>query len=203
VIYPREVEIHREKVQAAADRLVELSGLRPKAALLLGTGHSELARRLEDPKSFHGDEIPEFPQADEAVTLVTGTLDGLPVLVSDAPLAPYLGTSGVEIAFPVRMFRAMGAETIVLTAAAAGLNANFDLGDLGLITDHLDFTHVNPLLGPNDKMLGPRFPDMTEPYDEELGGLARRLAGELGSWPGSRGRKTAVCSRGRNCTTSR
>ncbi|PIE22015.1 MAG: purine-nucleoside phosphorylase [Planctomycetota bacterium] len=179
MIYSRDIEARREKVQNAADRLVEICGYRPQVALLLGTGHSELARRLEDAKSFSADEIPDYPKTDEETSVVVGKLEGYPVLVSDAPLAPYLGTSGEVIAFPVRMFRAMGAKTIVLTAAAAALHSSAQLGDLGLISDHLDFTHVNPLLGPNDTMLGPRFPDMTEPYDPELGTLVRRIAAEV------------------------
>lgn len=170
----------RQRAQTAADGLVERAGFRPRVAMFLGTGHVEFSGRLENKTVVHVEEIPEFPQGVESQTLVIGTYAGIGVVVGDAPLAPYLGVTGHELAFPVRVFRRMGAEILVLTAAAASLRPGATPGDLGFVTDHMNFTPMNPLVGHNDEILGPRFPDMSEPYDPELKRLARSVAEEAG-----------------------
>ncbi len=180
VIPANEIRASRERAKVAAETLANASGLRPRVAMFLGTGHVEFSSRLEDKTVFQTEEIPEFPQSTEGSTLVIGRYAGMDVVVADAPLAPYLGTTGLELAFPVRVFRALGAETLVLTAAAAALRAGCALGDLALVTDHLNFTSVNPLIGHNDELLGPRFPDMSEPYAPRPRQLARQVAEEAG-----------------------
>jgi purine-nucleoside phosphorylase len=169
----------RERTQSAAKALVDQSGIRPRIAMFLGTGHTEFTRRLDNKTTFHVSDIPDFHTGVEQSTLSVGSYAGLGVIIGDAPLAPYLGISGFELAFPIRVFRAMGCEFLILTAAAASLGMGA-LGDLGIVTDHLNFTHMNPLVGQNDELLGPRFPDMSEPYDKELSRIAGSIAGSAG-----------------------
>ena len=170
----------RERAQSAADRLVKRCGFRPRVALMLGTGHVEFAGRLEDKQTFHVEDFPEFPKGVESSTLVSGRAEGVPIILADAPLAPYLGVTGHDLAFPVRVVRRMGAEFLVLTAGAAALTPEATPGSLGLVCDHLNFSHINPLIGRNDELLGPRFPDLSEPYDPELRDILRGLAHEAG-----------------------
>ncbi|MAE75905.1 MAG: purine-nucleoside phosphorylase [Planctomycetes bacterium] len=170
----------RAKSQTAAEDLVQRSGRRPRVAMFLGTGHVEFAGRLENKQTFAVEDLLDFPSGVESQSLLIGTYEGMDVIVADAPLAPYLGVSGMELAFPVRVFRRMGAEVLVLTAAAASLRPGATPGDLGFVTDHLNFTNINPLIGSNDELLGPRFPDMNAPYDADLKQLARSVAEDVG-----------------------
>ncbi|MEZ5989681.1 MAG: purine-nucleoside phosphorylase [Planctomycetota bacterium] len=169
----------RERAQAAAKALSDRVGVSPKVAMFLGTGHDELSNRLEQRTVVRVEELPGFPERTESATFVVGTYAGMPVLIADAPLAPYLGVTGHELAFPVRVFRELGVEVLVLTAAAAALRPGVKPGDLAMVEDHIDLTRMNPLLGHNDDLLGPRFPDMTEPYCPILRKLARRVAKEV------------------------
>ncbi|MFQ5506723.1 MAG: purine-nucleoside phosphorylase [Planctomycetota bacterium] len=170
----------RDRIKAAAESLLNRRQKRPRVAMFLGTGHSEFSNRLQDKEVVLIEEVSEFPRGVESSTLVLGSYAGVDVILADAPLAPYLGVSGLELAFPVRVFRSMGAEILILTAAAAALKPGCNLGDLALVEDHLNFTNMNPLQGHNDELLGPRFPDMTEPYDQELESLGRSIALEAG-----------------------
>lgn len=180
-MHRHEMQAVQERIQAAADTmLAKRDGRRPKVAMCLGTGHADLSNRLQDKTVVLLEEIPEFPTEIESSTLVMGTYSGMEVLIADAPMAPYLGISGHNLAFPVRVFRAMGAEILILTAAAASLDPNPKPGDLALIEDHMDFTGMNPLLGQNNDLMGPRFPDMSEPYCSQLRSLAKGLAAEAG-----------------------
>lgn len=176
----QDVEKRREKVHACAQHLLELRGKRPRVAMFLGTGHNEFSNQLEGKKVVLTEEISEFPAGVESSTLVMGSYAGVEIVLTDAPMAPYLGISGEELAFPVRVLRAMGAEFLLLTAAAAAVKPLSNPGDLAVVEDHLNFTSINPLLGQNDELLGPRFPDMTEPYDNELAKMAIEVAAEAG-----------------------
>ncbi len=176
-----EMKAIHDRIQTAARTLLDRrGGRRPKVAMFLGTGHAELSNRLEEKTVVLVEELPEFPTEIESSTFVLGTYSGMEVLIADAPMAPYLGTSGHNLAFPVRVFRAMGAEILILTAAAASLDPSLHPGDLALIEDHMDFTRMNPLLGQNDDLTGPRFPDMSEPYCAQLRGMTKKLAEEAG-----------------------
>jgi len=172
--------IHDRVLVAAQTLLDRRDGRRPKVAMFLGTGHAELSNRLEEKTVVLVEDLPEFPAVGESSTFVLGSYSGMEVLIADAPMAPYLGIAGQDLAFPVRVFRAMGAEILILTAAAASLDPDLRSGDLALVEDHMDFTRMNPLLGQNDDLMGPRFPDMSEPYCSQLRGLARKLAAEAG-----------------------
>ncbi len=177
---PDELHAFRALVQESARLLTERTKRHPRIAMFLGTGHAEVARRLENREVVLPEEYPQFPDGLESSSFVFGEIQGTEVVVTDAPLAPYLGVTGRALAFPVRVFRLMGAEILVLSAGAASFIPGSKPGDLACVEDHIDFTQVNPLIGRNDELLGPRFPDMTEPYDPELDRLARAVAGEAG-----------------------
>lgn len=170
----------RQRAKTAAQSIVERAGIRPRVAMFLGTGNAEFASRLTDKTRIRVEDIPEYPKGTESSSLVVGNFEGTPVIVADAPLAPYLGVTGIELAFPVRVFRQMGAEYLVLTAGGASLRSDAMPGGIGLVEDHLNFTSMNPLVGHNDELLGPRFPDMNEPYDHALRRIAREIAEEAG-----------------------
>lgn len=180
MLSPHEIAAVRARARAAATAIVQRSGLRPRVAMFLGTGHSDFVGRLESACTIRTADMSEFPAGVESSTLIVGRYAGHAVVVADAPLAPYLGVTGLELAFPVRVFRQMGAEVLVLTAGAAGLTPGTAPGSIGLVEDHLNFSTLNPLVGHNDELLGPRFPEMSEPYDPELRKLVRTIADEAG-----------------------
>jgi purine-nucleoside phosphorylase len=123
--------------------------------------------------------LPHFPQSTtvgHAGQLVCGTLQGVPVVAMEGRFHAYEGYSYRQITFPVRVMRALGAELLIVSNACGGLNPQFALGDIMVIEDHVNLMHGNPLIGPNDETLGPRFPDMCRPYDPGLIGRALEIA---------------------------
>jgi purine-nucleoside phosphorylase len=149
----------------------------------LGSGLGALADAVQADASLPYDDIPHFPSPTvegHHGRLFVGTLEGRAVAVLQGRAHFYEGRSMAEVAFPVRVLRALGAQTLIVTNAAGGLNRHFRAGDLMVIADHINFMGTNPLVGPNEEELGPRFPDMSEPYDRELIALAEAAALELG-----------------------
>ncbi|HUG94144.1 MAG TPA: purine-nucleoside phosphorylase, partial [Planctomycetaceae bacterium] len=127
-------------------------------------------------------DLPHFPAAtvqSHAGQLLCGTLCGVPVLAMDGRFHYYEGYSLRQVTFPVRVMRALGADVLVVTNAAGGMNPQYALGDLVIVEDHIHLLPDNPLRGINDDALGPRFPDLSQPYDRELIALAQRAALEL------------------------
>jgi len=152
----------------------------PKVAIVLGSGIGFLADELADAVRVPYRDIPGFPQptvAGHAGELVAGTLEGQPVLAQSGRFHLYEGHDPALTALPVRVFRALGVHTVLLTNAAGGIRRGFGPGTLMLISDHLNLTGRNPLTGPVVEG-EERFPDMTEPYDEGLRAKARRAAAE-------------------------
>ena len=157
--------------------------LRPVVGLVLGSGLGALADRLEGAVSIPYQEIPEFPAvsvAGHAGRLVMGTLGGVPVAVMQGRVHAYEGWSAEDLTFGVRLLAATGVRALLVTNAAGAVNPALAPGDLVRITDQLNLTGLNPLTGPNDERIGPRFPDMTEPYDPQLGALLDASAARLG-----------------------
>jgi purine-nucleoside phosphorylase len=157
------------------------STLRPEAAIVLGTGLGGVAARIEVEASIPYEEIPYFPLSTvETHTgrLLLGRLAGRPVAAMQGRFHRYEGYSLQEVTFPVRVLRALGADTLLVSNACGGMNPLWRTGDLMLIADHINLLGDNPLIGPNDDALGPRFPDMTEAYDAGLRSLARSVAAE-------------------------
>lgn len=168
-----------EHVQEAAKVVRAAWPGKPRVGLVLGTGLGALAREIESPVAIPYPEIPHFPRStveSHAGQLVCGSLAGHPVLAMEGRFHLYEGYTPAQVTFPVRVMKEMGCELLVVSNACGGLNPQFRKGDLMVIEDHINLMGLNPLIGPNDDRLGPRFPDMIEPYDSGLQDLALRTA---------------------------
>jgi purine-nucleoside phosphorylase len=154
-------------------------GGQPYAGIILGTGLGSLAGQIQTEATLDYAAIPHFPQATalgHAGRLVCGVLQGVPVVAMEGRFHAYEGYSQRQITFPVRVMRALGAELLVVSNACGGMNPHYALGDIVVIDDHINLMGDNPLLGPNDDGLGPRFPDMSRPYDPALARCALEIA---------------------------
>ncbi|MFM9115102.1 MAG: purine-nucleoside phosphorylase [Planctomycetota bacterium] len=152
---------------------------RPHAGIVLGTGLGALVEQIDVEASFEYSEIPHFLQSTATShrgRLVCGTLSGLPVVAMEGRFHMYEGYSLQEITLPVRVMKALGAELLVVSNACGGMNPYYRCGDIMVIEDHINLMGGNPLIGINDDRLGPRFPDMSEPYCKQLIDRALRIA---------------------------
>ncbi|MDP2900290.1 MAG: purine-nucleoside phosphorylase [Candidatus Bathyarchaeota archaeon] len=173
-------------IDAAAAFVLARQRQRPSVGIILGSGLGSLAESVEGPVHIPYREIPGFaPTTVEGHKgeMVFGQMEGKTVAVLQGRLHAYEGYSPQQITFPVRVLKAIGCGVLMVTNAAGGLNPAYLAGDLMLISDHLNLPGMighNPLYGPNDPLLGPRFPDMSQAYDPGLRDLARQVAAELG-----------------------
>lgn len=172
------------KVTECVEAISERSGgFIPKVAVILGSGLGEFADALEEKQVIPYFELPHFPAASvqgHAGRLVLGKLDGQPVAAMQGRVHFYEGYAPWQVAFPTRVLCALKIKTLVVTNAAGGINLSFKVGDLMTITDHLNLTGWNPLVGSNDERFGPRFPDMSRTYDPELQKLLHGCATQDG-----------------------
>lgn len=155
----------------------------PEVAVILGSGLGALASEVSADAAIAYKEIPHFPcprVEGHAGRLVVGTLEGRSVAVMQGRAHFYEGYSMAEVVFPVRVLHALGARVLIVSNAAGGLNRQWQAGDLMVITDHINFMGANPLVGPNEAELGPRFPDMSAAYDKDLVALTETAALGLG-----------------------
>jgi len=172
----------RAQYEEAADSIRYQTRYRPRVGLILGTGLNPLAEAVEGADIIPYQEVPHFPTPTvegHIGRLIVGRLEGVPVITMQGRVHFYEGYSMQQVVFPIRVMQLLGVETLIVTNAAGGLNPTFRPGELMLITDHLNLvgmTGLNPLVGPNDEALGPRFPDMSQAYDPELRRIARRVA---------------------------
>lgn len=169
-------------VGVARDHIRAQTTLEPEIALILGSGLGDLADEVKAEAVIPYEEIPGYPVSTvvgHAGQLVLGNLAGKKVVVMQGRLHFYEGYPMSRIAMPIRVLHALGAKTLIVTNACGGLNPAFSPGDVMLIADHINAMGSNPLIGPNDDSIGPRFPDMTHAYDPELQALAIELAGRL------------------------
>ncbi|MBN1395399.1 MAG: purine-nucleoside phosphorylase [Pirellulales bacterium] len=166
-------------MEQAAETIRSRWSARPRVGVVLGTGLGTLAGEIETHAALDYASIPHFPRSTVAThtgQLVCGTLCGLPVVAMEGRFHAYEGYSHRQITFPIRVMRALGAETLIVSNAAGGLNPRYSLGDIVAIDDHINLMGGNPLVGVNDDRLGPRFPDMSRPYDPELNDRALEAA---------------------------
>ena len=170
-----------DAVQRAADAVRGKSKTSPLAAIILGTGLGGLAGEIKAEAAIPYEEIPGFVRSTletHAGKLILGTLEGKPVVAMQGRFHRYEGYSMAEITFPVRVMRALGARVLLVSNAAGGVNRRFAPGDLMVISDHINLMGDNPLIGPNEEKLGPRYPDMCNCYDPVLRELALDIARE-------------------------
>jgi purine-nucleoside phosphorylase len=174
--------VTRSEVEAAAQYVREHTHHQPEFGIVLGSGLSALAEAVEDPDIIRFHEIPNFPVssvAGHSGRLVIGKLEGRSVLVLQGRVHFYEGYSMSQVTLPIRVMKVLGIHTVILTNAAGGVNQSFKAGEVMLITDHINLIGMaghNPLRGPNDESFGPRFPDMSQPYDQRLRELAWKVA---------------------------
>lgn len=173
------VEEFRSKRDEAVNFIKRETSFQPEYLLILGTGLGQLADEIETEHILSYSDIPNFPVSTvegHAGKLIFGKLGGKEVVAMQGRFHYYEGYTMQQIAFPVRVAKAVGAQSLFVSNACGGLNPNFSRGDIMLLTDHINFLGDNPLIGPNDDELGPRFPDMSEPYTERLLELAENVA---------------------------
>ncbi|GBE13547.1 purine nucleoside phosphorylase 1 [bacterium BMS3Bbin14] len=178
-----EAERYKSRVEETVAFLAARLARTPEIVIELGTGLGSLAGAMEIDLSLPYGDIPHFPRAtvtSHAGNLVCGQLGGRPVAVLQGRLHCYEGYSAMEVAFPIRVLSLLGAETAIITNAAGGLNTAFVPGSIMVFTDHINLLGLNPLRGPNVDEWGPRFPDLSRPYDRNLIDSALTVAAELG-----------------------
>ena len=171
------------RIRAAADAIRTHGGPQPRVGIVLGTGLGGLAAEIEADVVVPYEEIPGFPVPtveSHSGRLVVGTLGGTPVVAMQGRFHRYEGYTLQEVTLPVRVLRTLGAEVLIVSNVSGCMNPLWRAGELMLIDDHINLLGDSPLIGPNVDELGPRFPDMSEPYDRALQELARRAALELG-----------------------
>ncbi len=172
-----------DQVRGAAEIVARRARLKPELAIILGTGLGGLAGEIEVQTEIPYGDIPGFPLSTvetHAGKLLLGRLSGRSVVAMQGRFHRYEGYDLGQVTFPVRVMHALGADTLIVSNACGGMHPLWAPGDLVLLSDHINLLGDNPLLGRNDDRLGPRFPDLTAPYDPGLRDLARRAALELG-----------------------
>lgn len=170
-----------ERLRAAVDAVRVVTDSSPDVAIILGTGLSGLASQVSDAVEINYEDLPGFPRSTvetHAGRLMLGALEGRRVAVMQGRTHAYEGYDLGEIAFPVRVLRELGADTLVVSNVSGGMNPLWSPGDLVLISDHINLLVGNPLVGPDGS--DPRFPDMSEAYDAGLGQVAQEEALRLG-----------------------
>lgn len=154
----------------------------PEVGIVLGSGLGNFASELNIEKEISYDAIPHFPVSTvegHRGRLIFGELSGKKIVVMAGRFHFYEGYSPEQVAFPIRVMKQLGIQHLLLSNAAGGVNPAFKVGDLMIITDHISFSTVNPLIGKNYEELGPRFPDMSEPYKKDLIKKVRRIAADM------------------------
>ncbi len=167
------------EIEAAVSSLRARTALVPDVAIIIGTGLGALARSITVEASVPYREIPYFPEStveSHAGELMFGHLSGKSIVAMRGRVHFYEGYTMQQVGFPVRVMRALGARTLIVSNAVGGMNPLLDLGVIFLTVDHINLMGANPLIGPNDDTLGPRFPDMSQPYDTKLIELTERVA---------------------------
>jgi len=172
-----------EKIKATSSYILERTKFKCETAIILGTGLGGLVKEIEIEHAIPYAEIPNFPVSTvegHKGQLIFGTLGGRKVIAMQGRFHYYEGYNMKEVTFPVRVMKAIGIKTLFVSNASGGLNPKFKVGDVMMINDHINMFGNNPLMGPNEKALGPRFPDMSQPYNLHLRNLALKIAMQNG-----------------------
>lgn len=173
-----------ERIYKAAEyvrNIIDKSGLKPRIGIVLGSGLGKLADKISNPVTIPYRDIPGFPVSTaigHKGNYIIGSLGGKTVIAMQGRIHYYEGYPMEMVTLPIRVMKVIGIEYLFVSNAAGGVNFNFHLGDLMIIKDHINQL-PNPLIGPNMEEFGPRFPDMTRPYDLNLISMAKRIAGEM------------------------
>jgi purine-nucleoside phosphorylase len=171
-----------DKILEAARFLSPFNSNHAKTGVVLGSGLGNFVQEIQVIKEIDYDVIPHFPVSTvegHHGKLIFGTIAGTPIIAMAGRFHFYEGYSADEVVFPIRVMKELGVQTLCISNAAGGVNPGFKVGDLMIIKDHISFATKNPLLGKNDDRLGPRFPDMSEPYKKELIDKAKQIARQL------------------------
>lgn len=171
------------RIDDAVQAIRRYTGVVPKVGIVLGTGLGGVARKIEEAVTISYSDIPGFAEStvkSHAGQLVLGRIAGVPVVAMEGRFHFYEGYSLEQVTFPVRVVKALGAASLIVTNACGSLNPLHRKGDLLIIDDHINLMGVNPLIGLNDDRLGGRFPDMCEPYTQRYIALAEKIALEFG-----------------------
>ena len=175
----------REQIEEAVAFIRKHTKIRPEVGIVLGTGLGGLVKEIRKEIVLDYEEIPHFPLStveSHKGKLIFGTLGGKKIVAMQGRFHYYEGYTMQQVTFPIRVMShkiGLGAKTLMTSNAVGGMNPNFRRGDIMIITDHINLQGDNPLIGPNDDDLGPRFPDMSEPYSLELIAKAEKVAAEL------------------------
>ena len=172
-----------EPIKETADFLASKISDSPRIGLITGTGLGSVTEQLTIDFRLSYDKIPNFPQSTvegHKGMLTVGKLAGKPIIALEGRFHIYEGYSPKEVTFPVRVMAMLGVKNLLISSAAGGLNPQFETGDLMIVTDHINLTGTNPLIGPNLETFGVRFPDMTQVYKPDLIRLVRETAIESG-----------------------
>ncbi|NNE34820.1 MAG: purine-nucleoside phosphorylase [Rhodothermales bacterium] len=175
----RAADVYVEHVHETADFIRRELPATTKIALILGTGLGRLAEEIEASSILEYDDIPHFPVStveSHHGRLIIGALNAVPVVAMQGRFHLYEGYDAHDVTFPVRVLGELGIETLLISNAAGGMNPLFKRADMMLVTDHVNLQGASPLSGPNNDSWGPRFPDMSEPYDVELRKIAENAA---------------------------
>jgi xanthosine phosphorylase len=179
-----DASIHAENVRLAAAKITTAFGnLRPRLAIILGSGLGGLARLVEDSVTLAYRDLPGFPEltvAGHAGRLIVGTLNGVPVIVLNGRKHFYETSDAYPLRTMIRTMKVVGVDTLFLSNAAGSLRPHIKVSELMLITDHINFMGLNPLVGPNDDAFGPRFFSVTDAWDPELGNKIKTVAQQNG-----------------------
>lgn len=170
-----------KKIKETADFILNKTGFHPEAGIILGSGLGGLVNHINVEHTIPYSDIPGFPVSTvkgHGSNLILGELSGVKVVAMQGRFHYYEGYSMQEVAFPVRVLKFLGIKTLFLSNASGGVNQNFKVGDLMIIDDHINLMGLNPLIGQNQDELGPRFPDMSAPYDKEFIRKAMNIAGK-------------------------
>jgi len=179
---PRTLATDYDRALAAARFITAKGAIAPRLGMILGSGLGEVVERLENPRRLPYASIPHFPRSTvvgHAGELAIGHWRGVPTAMLCGRMHLYEGYAPAEVVLPARALALAGIEYLFVTCAAGGIGARCVAGSLMIFSDHLNYQGVNPLIGPEDARLGPRFIDMSEAYDRELRVLARRAARKL------------------------